>query len=77
MLGFIMNYFYKIKSNTITIEDIKYITYGISYCENNRIIETIYDISFNKNKVEKLCDFLNNYNIPYVHFKDIVEDFLE
>jgi len=77
MFGFIMNYFYKINSNTVTIDDILYTTYGISYYENNIVIETLFDISLNRNKVEKICDFLNKYQISHVHFKDIVEDFLE
>lgn len=71
-----MENYYRINTNTVIIENNSYITYGISYCKKDIIIETIFDISLNRNEVEKLCDFLNNHQIPYVHFKDIVEDFL-
>ena len=71
-----MNIIYKSIEHKVIIENINYISYGILCFEDNVLIDSIYDVSLNKNDVNNICNYLNNNRISPVHFYDIVEDFL-
>lgn len=55
-------------------DDNEYIAYGIRYMPDNYSIS---DISTNKSKVEKFVKILNDEQLDKIHFKDIIEDFLD
>ena len=72
-----MNKYYKTIESTVIIDDTAYTTYGIAYVINDTDTETIFDISLDKSYVESISKLLNDNSIPLVHFKDIVEDYIE
>ena len=52
-------------------------TYGIAAhnsCEENE--PCIKEIGTDKELALSIIDVLNNYNIPYVHFLDVIEDLM-
>lgn len=52
-------------------------TYGITAhnsCEDNE--PCIKEIGTNKELALSIIDVLNNYNIPYVHFLDVIDDLM-
>ena len=62
---------YKVIEDKVSIEGQSLITYGISY---NDI--TIHDISIRKDKIVKLINKCNYYNLDPIHIYDVIEDFL-
>ena len=63
---------YRINKSFVTDEDgVKHETYGISFDDKN-----IYDISTEKDKVEKLIKLCNENDASPLHINDIIEDFL-
>ena len=52
-------------------------TYGITAhnsCEDNKLY--IKEIGTNKELALSIIDVLNNYNISYVHFLDVIDDLM-
>ena len=52
-------------------------TYGIAaqdLCENNDLC--IKEIGNDKELALSIIDILNNYNVPYVHFLDVINDLM-
>lgn len=50
---------------------------GISACENGEVLGEVWDISPVYDDVEKLADTLNRLEVSFVHFKDIIEDYVQ
>ena len=52
-------------------------TYGIvaqGLCENNETC--VREIGTDKELALSFIDILNNYNVPYVHFLDVIDDLM-
>lgn len=54
--------------------------------ESNKVIRTygiknekqkFKDISINKDEVKRLCELCNQLKLDNIHFKDVIEDFLD
>ncbi len=50
---------------------------GISACEDDKVLNTICDISQNYGEVEKLADTLNKLEVSLIHFYDVIEDYVQ
>ena len=50
---------------------------GISACEEEKILNTIWDISPDYSDVQNLADTLNKLEVSLIHFKDIIEDYVQ
>ncbi len=62
---------YSMISDIITIKNSTHTTYGIK-CD----IEVIRDISTDCDYVKELVKALNDNDVSYIHFRDIIDDFL-
>lgn len=50
---------------------------GISVCEEDNVLNIIWDISPNYIEVEKLADTLNKQEVSLIHFHDVIEDYVQ
>lgn len=58
-----------------TIDDQKYIGYGIEYRDCDQII-TFEDVSLNLPKISFLVELCNSFALSPDHLRNIIEDFL-
>lgn len=66
---------YILNKKTISIEEFNNIeVFGITALENSKTILNIYDISSNKDFVEKIITKLKKYDVSFYHIIDIIED---
>ncbi len=56
------------------IDGNEYIACGIKCTDNNYSIS---DISTDRDKINKFVETLNTEQLDYIHFEDVVEDFLD
>jgi len=71
-------YIYRVVSCVMTDrESGLYRTYGIEVCENGDPVETIQDISLDRDAVAGLVHTCNRERLEPMHLRDVVEDFLE
>ena len=61
----------------ITNEDIgTYISYGIELRYGEEIIDRISDIGTDREGIENLCRLCNDLKLSPIHFREVVEDYL-
>ena len=70
-------YDYTVIAEALYSEDIgDYISYGISVHTEGREVERISDISDEQELVKGLAELCNREGLDVIHFRDVVEDFL-
>lgn len=67
---------YAIVKDTLSLEGISHITYGIIILQNNKPIRYIYDVFLNINEVENLVELCNKQRLSPIHIDDVIDDFI-
>lgn len=67
---------YAITGRYEVLEEDQIFSYGVCARLGNGDFCTVDNISTSRNKIEKLIDFLVRNEISFVHFSDVIEDFL-
>ena len=67
---------YKIQMQTINVNNISYISYGIVAISGEKIVTTANDVSTDKIAVEKLVQKFNTHKLPLCHLEQAIEDYL-
>lgn len=68
---------YKIISDKYTSEELgDYTGYGIIAVDNDKIICSADDITDDPNQLEELVYIMNESGTEFIHFHDIVEEFI-
>lgn len=52
------------------------IEYGIEILEDGKVLKTFSSITFLEEKINRLTDLCNKFQISPVHFDDVLENFL-
>ncbi len=65
---------YCVIPETILIDGIEHITYGIAAICNGVIIDKALDISADFDKIQSLCSLCNENNLDPIHLHDIAQD---
>ena len=67
---------YQIVTSVVEVEDKKYETYGIRCVKNNKVIETVEDISVDDRKIKNLINALNEGQLDPDQLIDVIDDIL-
>lgn len=69
---------YQLIVGVVTVEGRSKTTYGIELCNHSNPDENIRvpDLSFNLDKIKQWIFLMNQFNLPQLHFSDIVDDIL-
>ena len=54
----------------------RYVGYGISVIDNDKVVKSVSNISCSVKLVKKLCDICNKLKLDNEQLNDVVEDFL-
>lgn len=59
-----------------TLEDTEHIIYGIALVDGSDLIESVNDLSCDKQRVERLVELCTRLELSPEHLPDVIDDFL-
>lgn len=71
-----MNFKYIVISNDYSTESESRVGYGIAAAEDEKILESVCDLTPDLERIERLVRLCNEHKLELVHLKDVAEDFV-
>ena len=71
-----MNYTYRVCTDSVNDENGKtFLTFGIALFKGQKILKYFPSISIHRERVLKLVDLCNRFDLNPIHIEDVIEDF--
>lgn len=67
---------YLLVKSIVSTQHEEYLTNGIVFADEQKVIDYISDVFVDDNETKKLVDILNQNNVSVIHFRDVVYDYV-